>query len=382
MPIMEPKILTVDDDKTNRLIVKGILRHFACTILEAADGMEGLELAKRERPDLILLDCEMPVMNGIQMLAGLKAYPELRSIPTIMLTAESARANVLNIVKLGVRGYLVKPFKPEALIERVGQFVELRTRKPTAAQVMRFEDPLRILVVDDMPAILERVKAGLAGTPWTMHGVSDVSGAMNFCDRTLPHIILISLSLPGDSALTLAQRLRTGPRTKDTPMLALSVETTAEEQAQAKEWGLSDIIYKPIDSGDLQLKITRALNLDTSHRYFQHRDGLLVLFLPANFNQLAADDISARLRQKVRDAVNAGLDGMVIDLSQLKAADATLIKLGVHVIQLCAELRLPCVLAVSKALGIECRKQPETRDWRFSSSFEQAAAALRDTTPA
>ena len=378
---MEPKILTVDDDKTNRLIVKATLRPFACGILEAANGMQGLELAKRERPDLILLDCEMPIMDGMEMLARLKADPELRPIPIIMLTAESARANVLNIVKLGVRGYLVKPFQTDALLERVGQFIELRTRNQITPQIMHFDDPLQILVVDDKPAILERVKAGLAGTPWTMHGARDTSEAVTSCSRTLPHIILISLSLPGDSAFTLFQRFRADPRTKDTPILALSVKTTAEEQAQAREWGFSDIITKPIDSGDLQLKITRALSLDTSHKYFQHRDSLLVLFLPANFDQLAADDISARLRQKVREAVNAGLDGLVLDLSQLKAADMTWTKLGLQVTQLCAELQLPYALAGSEALCLECKNHAETKDWRFSGSFEQAAAALRGTTP-
>jgi two-component system, cell cycle response regulator len=236
-------------------------------------------------------------------------------------------------------------------------------------------------VVDDQPAILERVKAGLAGTPWTMHGVKDASEALDSCDQILPHIILISLSLPGDSAFTLFQRVRADLRTKGTPILALTVKTTAEEQARAMEFGFSGIITKPIDSGDLQLKITRALSLDTSHKYFQHRDSLLVLLLPANFNQLAADDISARLRQKVREAVNAGLDGLVIDLSQLKAADMTLIKLGLKVTQLCVELQLPYALAGSGALCLECKNYQETKDWRFSSSFEQAAAALKGTTP-
>jgi two-component system, cell cycle response regulator len=171
-------------------------------------------------------------------------------------------------------------------------------------------------------------------------------------------------------------------RTKGTPILALSVKTTAEEQARAKQLGFSGIITKPIDSGDLQLKITRALSLDTSHKYFQQRDGLLVLLLPANFNQLAADDISAHLRQKVWEAVDAGLDGLVLDLSQLKAADMPMIKLGLQVTQLCAELGIPYGLVGSEALCLECSHYEETKDWRFSSSFEQAVAALKGTTTA
>jgi len=380
--VMEPRILTVDDVKASRLLVKAALLPFACTVLEATNGVEGLELAKQKLPDLILLDNEMPVMNGKEMLARLKADPELRRIPIIMLTAEATRANVLSIVKLGVRAYLVKPFTTEALLERIRQFIDLGTRNSVAPQIVPSDAPLQILVVDNQPAILERVKAGLAGTAWTMHGARDASEAMAACDRTLPSIILISLSLPENSGLTLSQRFRADPRTKDTPMLALSVQTTAEEQARAKEWGFSGMVTKPVDSGDLQLKIARALSLDASLRYFQRRDGLLVLLLPANFNQLAHDVISTHLREKVHEAVNAGLDGLVLELSQLKVMNTKLMRLGQQVTELCAELRLPCALAIPEALYLECRNHPETEDWWFSSSFEQAAAALRGTTPA
>ena len=102
------------------------------------------------------------------------------------------------------------------------------------------------------------------------------------------------------------------------------------------------------------------LSLDTSHKYFQHRDGLLVLFLPANFDQPAADDLAARLRQKVREAVNAGLDGLVLDLSQLKAADMTLIKLGLQVTQRCAELGIRSGPVGSEALCLKLRPQPRS----------------------
>jgi PleD family two-component response regulator len=103
--------------------------------------------------------------------------------------------------------------------------------------------------VDDTPAILEQVRAGLAGTPCTTIGARDASEAMDSCDRTLPHVILISLSLPGDSASTLFQRFRADQRTKGTPILALSMNTSAEEQARAKELGFSGIVtlFPPTD---------------------------------------------------------------------------------------------------------------------------------------
>jgi two-component system cell cycle response regulator len=122
---MASKILSVDDSRTIRMIVARAFRPYDCTLCEAGNGEEGLVVAAREKPDVILLDVTMPVMDGVTMLTKLKEDPALKSIPVIMLTAESGRENVLHIAKLGVRDYLVKPFKEEQLVEKVGRVVAL-----------------------------------------------------------------------------------------------------------------------------------------------------------------------------------------------------------------------------------------------------------------
>jgi two-component system cell cycle response regulator len=128
---MATRILSVDDSRTIRLIVTRALKPFDCQILEASNGEEGLAMAASEKPDLILLDISMPVMDGVTMLTRLKEDPALKPIPVIMLTAEAGRDNVLHIAKLGVRDYLVKPFKDQQLIEKIGRVVTL-TKKPAA----------------------------------------------------------------------------------------------------------------------------------------------------------------------------------------------------------------------------------------------------------
>ena len=114
---MSHKILTVDDSRTIRMIVKKAFQQYDCNIVEAENGMEGLALAAKEKPDLIILDITMPVMTGIEMLAKLKAEKDLKNIPVIMLTAESGKENVMKIVKMGVRDYVVKPFKGDQLLD-------------------------------------------------------------------------------------------------------------------------------------------------------------------------------------------------------------------------------------------------------------------------
>jgi DNA-binding response OmpR family regulator len=124
--MMAYKILTVDDSKTIRMIVKKAFKPYNCELFEGENGVEGLAIAAKEQPDLIILDITMPVMTGIEMLGKLKAENDLKDIPVIMLTAESGKENVMQIVKMGVKDYIVKPFKGEQLIERAKNILKLR----------------------------------------------------------------------------------------------------------------------------------------------------------------------------------------------------------------------------------------------------------------
>jgi DNA-binding response OmpR family regulator len=120
------KILTVDDSKTIRMIVKKAFAPYNCTMFEGENGVEGLAIAAKEKPDLIILDITMPVMTGTEMLEKLKTEKELKDIPVIMLTAESGKDNVMKIVKMGIKDYMVKPFKGEQLIERAKGILKLK----------------------------------------------------------------------------------------------------------------------------------------------------------------------------------------------------------------------------------------------------------------
>lgn len=373
---MGPKILTVDDSKTIRMIVARAFKPFTCEILEAADGVEGLAVVKRQRPDIIILDLTMPIMDGVEMLTKLKSDPDLKSIPVVMLTAESGRENVLRIAKLGVRDYLIKPFKEDIIIERVGRIIDLKARTEAVAKVKRFDDPLHLLLVDDKPAILEQIQAGLGDTTWSVQALSQAGQAVDHCSQKLPDVILVSLSLPENAGFMLFQMFRASIKTKSIPILALSVKTATEEQARAQQLGFTGIVTKPIDVEDLKMKITRALSLDTSYKYFQRKDDLLVVKLPSNFGPAISNEVSANLRAKVCEAVDAGLSKLVLDLSQLAAADVTLIKLGLSVIELCDELDVNYSLVGSAAVCRECKNYEETKDWQLVGTFDEAHAIL------
>jgi two-component system cell cycle response regulator len=377
---MGPKILTVDDSKTIRMIVARAFKSFACEILEASDGVEGLAIVNREKPDIILLDYTMPVMDGFEMLNKLKADPEARSIPVVMLTAEAGRENVLKIARLGVRDYLVKPFKEDLVVERVGRIIDLKAKNEAAAKAKRYDDPLHLLLVDDKPAILEQIRGGLTDTTWTLSGLTQAGQAVDFCTNQMPDVILVSLSLPEGAGFMLFQMMRAAVKTKSIPIFGLSVKSGTEEQQRAQQMGFNGIITKPIDPEDLKIKVTRALSLDTSYRYFVTQDNLLVLKLPPNFNPLIANDITLNLRPKVTEGVDAGLDKLLMDMSRLTNADVNLVKLGITVTSLCQELGVRLTMIGSAAVCSECKNYEETKDWQFASSYEECLSLLAGKT--
>ncbi|HRI14083.1 MAG TPA: response regulator [Verrucomicrobiota bacterium] len=125
---MTPKILSVDDSKTIRLVLGRLFSPFVCELFEAANGEEGLAIAGREKPDLVILDYNMPVMDGITMLRRLRDDAGLKRTPVIMLTADSGCDNIATVARLGVRDYITKPFSEEKLLAKVGRIVSLVPR--------------------------------------------------------------------------------------------------------------------------------------------------------------------------------------------------------------------------------------------------------------
>lgn len=123
------KIITIDDSSIIRKIINKAFLPFDCVMSEAENGAEGLVAIYREKPDLIILDLTMPIMNGIEMLEKLKIDESVKDIPVIMLTAESSKDIVVQIIKLGVKDYISKPFQPEQLIERVKKYLTLEENK-------------------------------------------------------------------------------------------------------------------------------------------------------------------------------------------------------------------------------------------------------------
>ena len=114
-------VLTVDDSRVTRTSLAHALRPWGCRVLEARNGREGVAVAQLARPDLIILDVLMPVLDGPQALAILRQDPTCRNIPVVMLTAITGESLVEECSHLGISGYLVKPIGADVLAEVVGR---------------------------------------------------------------------------------------------------------------------------------------------------------------------------------------------------------------------------------------------------------------------
>ncbi len=373
---MRYKLLTVDDSKTVRIIVRKAFKGFDCEILEAGNGVEGLAVASKEMPDLILLDVTMPVMDGVEMLTKLKSDPALKGIPVMMLTAEGGRDHVLKIAKIGVRDYLVKPFKEEVLIEKAGRIIDLKPLSEAPAKAKSIFDPADILIVEDKPAIIQQIQEGLKHTPWKVHGVATQGEAIDFCSRTPPDLILVSLSLPDESAFTLFRLVRTNVKTKYTPVFALVVKTETTQQQQAQTLGFNAIVTKPIDLGELETKMAKAMNLDTSQRYYALEGDTLVMRLPENCAPAVLAEAADYMKPKFAQAVDAGQNKVVIDIHQLKSLHMGVIKLLFQAMQTCRDLAMQFVLVGSAQIITECKGFEDTRGWTFFESIEEAKANI------
>ena len=112
-------ILVVDDELNTRRMVRSMLDE-DYVVLEATDGKEAVELARTERPDLILMDIMMPGMDGYTSLHGIKTDPVTKAIPVVMLTAVGFELNVKLSQELGAAGYITKPFRSQDLKNTIG----------------------------------------------------------------------------------------------------------------------------------------------------------------------------------------------------------------------------------------------------------------------
>ena len=258
-----PAILTVDDSRAVRTIVGKQVKELGFDVLEAEDGVQGLEQLANTTVDLVLLDVTMPNMDGPTMLAKMREMGN--KTPVIMLTSESKRTIVAGAMKAGISDYILKPFKPEELRAKVlsvlqgepgvDQIVQSAaapgpapapeadagmsgaTVAPSAAG--RFVD---ILVVDDMENVQRKLRS-MVPNHVTLAGFTSAQSALASCRDRVYKIILIDTEIPDVNSQVLGQQIRV--LQPHAAVLALALRTANDVTKEVKDQGFDDVMFKP-----------------------------------------------------------------------------------------------------------------------------------------
>jgi DNA-binding response OmpR family regulator len=282
---MIPKILSVDDSKAVRTLLSKVLSPFACELSEATNGEEGLAVAARERPDLIILDYNMPVMDGVSMLQRLREHEAIRHIPVIMLTTESSAEMIATIARLGVHDYLTKPFNEKLLLTKVSRVVSLVERAQLekngqARSPVNMERPktatkfaegdfnqsavslqrASVLVVDDSRTM--RLSLIRELNDLGFNNIKEATNGRQALELILKEpfdLMLLDMEMPEMNGLELLVALKKNAELDRPPVIVISAADQIENAVKCIEAGAEDYLPKPFNQTLLRARATSCI---------------------------------------------------------------------------------------------------------------------------
>ena len=263
---MSARILVVDDIETNRRLLEARLTAEYFDVLMAEDGPSCLDLARSQKPDVILLDVMMPRMDGFETCRRLKADPVTRHIPVVMVTALDQRSDRIRGLEAGADEFLTKPVDDVALFARVRSLLrltsvmdELRQRESSGVEMSSFEPANgggRVIVAAADQNAAQRIVKALPDT-LDAQGYGDPRLAISQAEHA--DLIIVDLSAPRFDGLRLCARIRSDVDTRQVPLLGVVDEMDKRTMVRALDLGVNDVISRPLDPGELSARSSTQL---------------------------------------------------------------------------------------------------------------------------
>ncbi len=248
VPADAPIVLVIDDDPAGRDLLARMLARQGLRVEAAGDGADGLRRARELRPSLILLDVLMPGDDGWNVLAQLKADPQLAPIPVVMVSVTGQQALG---VSLGAAGYLVKPVQHDGLADTVRRHLGTAAAQP-------------ILVIDDDATTRDMLRRQLERQGWRV--IEAASGEEGLaCIDAAPALVLLDLMMPGMDGFAFLDALRGRGDADDIPVIVLTAkELTRAEQQELS--GRARMVFAKgrYSGGELEGEVRRALGAASS----------------------------------------------------------------------------------------------------------------------
>jgi two-component system sensor histidine kinase/response regulator len=260
------RMLVVDDNQTNRTILAKMLESFGCSPEVVESGKEALQTLKRAARgeklfDLVLLDMQMPGMDGVETLEAIKADPDIRDMVVIMLTSMGVRGDAARLEALGCAGYLIKPVKQSQLFDTIITVLSRQGARPenqplkivtrhTVADVKRRRT--RILLAEDNPMNQKLAVALLKKAGYTVDAVENGKLAVEALNRKSYDLILMDVQMPEMDGFeaTKAIRQRKDER-RNIPILAMTAHAMKGDRERCLGAGMDDYVSKPIEPQEL-----------------------------------------------------------------------------------------------------------------------------------
>jgi two-component system, cell cycle response regulator len=267
------RILVVEDNGTNRALIVYLLKAFGYKTLEATDGERGLDIARHERPELIVCDVHLPKLDGYRVVDQLKRDVTLRDIPVVAVSALAMVGDRNKILSAGFDGYISKPIEPETFVAQVAAFLpsELRSEReypaianssePALASQLATEKCATILVVDDRPAHIEFARSALEPAGYKVLEARGLNKALELADRIAPDVVLCDLDMQRESGHDLLELAGKHKHLATAPLVIISSIHPAErERLAGLERGATRFIKRPMEPQALRLEIAAALH--------------------------------------------------------------------------------------------------------------------------
>ena len=255
------RILAIDDDEGIRRLVMSALE-MDYEVHTAASGDEGLALAQRVKPQIILLDLNMPGLDGLTVLARLKSHPETRTIPVIIVSARGESALIAEAQRAGAADQLIKPFTLEQLRAVVRRHVRVEMTQaappppsPRPKTADGAERPV-VLAIDDEDGILKLVQRTLEAE-YTVWLARDGRQGLAHAQALRPRLIFLDLHLPDLDGLSVLGRLKTDPVTNGIPVVIISARGETEMLLEGQRAGAVDYLIKPFRLDELKAMARR-----------------------------------------------------------------------------------------------------------------------------
>lgn len=248
MDTIRPRVLIIDDDVEFLNVMKVYLEDIADVTL-ASSGRQAVQLAQEISIDVILLDFEMPIMDGIKTLTHLRNLKASINVPVIMLTGRNDRYAVMNSLVMGIDGYLLKPISKDTLIETVMEAYHKKTEKSNTKI---------ILAIDDDMSYLKHLNSFLKDT-YHVVMINSARLALDYLSNHVPDIILLDYKIPLFNGVTLMRLIQQNSLCQNVPFIILSGALNVEVLKEFYPYKPAAVLAKPVEKEVLLEHIQQAL---------------------------------------------------------------------------------------------------------------------------